>query len=714
MTQAPLKAKPASPSAPSVQPTAPAAPRAVSPEEFRSRQEIAQNRALIQSQLKNPGAIANALFRCIEACTERVAASDSVTHNVKAAGSAVHRAQSGARSAARKVGWVSPVLGAALDSTASAMPGAADAVARQILTPTHTADFTQGSTRHLSQLQDGQVVRDQITREVVLQRFLEAIPKGLMPKVVQAYDRIYSPAGDRSGKSLSATLGERIRDLEVKARVMALLPPPLDDRTLAFDAFLEQLAVGMVYSDQSADELNGEAQEDRRESSPKTLLDRFGFTAREAVQGRWGFQMRIFQPVAGKVHPGWDQPILAFRGTEGIKLDIDGAKGLKHEQDKQASDRARGGIEPALKLAEKQTKAQHEGVEGSLDTIVGDFSEAEVGSLQYMPNAELIEAQVRRESGGKKMNVTGHSLGGALAQIYTALNPEHVGQLVTFQAANIDRKTVQQFRTNRSSASVRAREYRVDGDAVPTAGQAALPGQMYYFDRATRPQGSRGAYSNDVAQNASAGHVTPMLSTYIRGQTPRSGDLKTLSDFGMKDEATLKKYEDDGRPVPRQDVKMIFSGEYGPGNDPRIVLEEQRQTAAKLIQYMPGEDLFEQVFYQHIAYNTALSHLERLAKSSRSFEQFSLKAAELMKSATLTLDAKELALAGQLGIDETDTQLSRNLPLTHVPVSLVPTPRLMWSRFHDYKNAGVPLDAPTRQAIQSNLRRIYNNWQSTP
>ncbi|MCV5755307.1 hypothetical protein OFN51_41550, partial [Escherichia coli] len=78
----------------------------------------------------------------------------------------------------------------------------------------------------------------------------------------------------------------------------------------------------------------------------------------------------------------------AFRGTEGVGLRVrDDPKTPQNEQ------------------------------ESGLDTLVADFAYAEVGYSQYRQNRELIRRNLEAAARRGRLILTGHSLGGALAQI---------------------------------------------------------------------------------------------------------------------------------------------------------------------------------------------------------------------------------------------------------------------------------------------------------
>lgn len=595
-----------------------------------------------------------------------------------------------------------------LGEVGDAIPDWADqlsnSVAKGLLGPGAAQDLTLGTTRQMSRTHHGlefvtignlsgayqaqDTIGSATTHEVaVLRGILAAIPVRERAAVAAAYAKL------NGGKTLSATLGERIRDPNLRAPLMALIPPPVSDATLTHDAFLEQLAVGLVYSNQPADEMNTDTLEERRHSNPAALLAHFGFKAGPLVRGRWGFQMRVFLPIPGKAK--WPHPIVAFRGTEGVQLDVKGdAAAKKAAATKDKTDQI---VRDARSLA----------VEGSVDTVIGDASPTQIGWLQVQPNLKLIDANLSRLTG--KAVSTGHSLGGGIAQLVTALRPAHFTSVVTFQAPGIDAAEVQKVRQYNAGAGqgapITARHYRVDGDIVPTAGEQALDGQIYYFDRSSRPAGSRAPFQSSVAENVQAGHVTPMLSTYIRGSKPVHPDLQVLATQGLRDEATLQPGKD------KRDVQTTFSGSYSAARDPRINTEANRKLATGKLHLMPGEDPFEAVIYANIAYNTLLSHIEAVAgdRNVKTYEAFKQRCAAILNSTgPLPLDPDDVSLASLLKLDHyEDDYDSTPMPTPYgMPVYQKKAMPIV-----TYLESGVKIPQRVADQVRVQLREIWTAWR---
>ncbi|WP_189070374.1 hypothetical protein [Deinococcus radiotolerans] len=594
-----------------------------------------------------------------------------------------------------------------LGDLGNAIPNWADrlstSVANGVLGPAAAQDLTLGTTRQMTRTRHGlafvtvgnlsgayqaqDTIGTATTHEVaVLRAILAAIPAKDRVAVAAAYAKL------SGGKTLSATLGERIRNPNLRAPLMALIPPPVSGATLTHDAFLEQLAVGLVYSNQLADEMNADTLDERRHSNPAALLAHFGFKAGPLVMGRWGFQMRVFTPIPGKAK--WPQPIVAFRGTEGVQLDVKGDGAAKKAA---AANEAGPDVRAARALA----------IEGSVDTVLGDASPTQVGWLQVQPNLKLIDANLSRLKGTAVS--TGHSLGGGIAQLVTALRPAHFASVVTFQAPGIDAAEVQKLRQYNAGAGngtpITARHYRVDGDIVPTAGEQVLDGQIYYFDRSSRPAGTQAPFQSNVAENVQAGHVTPMLSTYIRGSKPVHPDLQVIASQGLKDEATLQPGKD------KRDVQTTFSGSYATAQDPRINTEANRKIATGKLHLMPGEDPFEAVIYANIAYNTLLSHIEAVAADPnvKTYEAFRQRCTALLNSrAPLPLDPDDVSLARILKLDHyEDDYDSRPMPTPYG----MPVYQKKATPIVTYLNEGVRIPPRVADQVQVQLRVIWTAWR---
>ncbi|MFB9992694.1 hypothetical protein ACFFLM_12015 [Deinococcus oregonensis] len=539
------------------------------------------------------------------------------------------------------------------------------------------ANLLSGTTRHLAVLPPGQPNKLQNYRMPVIEspQAIEKLAQSLqaarnshtLGALLQAFQQ------QHDGKSLYAVIGEQVRDPAQRIRLLKLLPPPVSQAQAIQDAFYETLAVGYSYANTTGRQMTGDQTPDpRRGGISQKVLDAFGYTAGDNHSGRWGYQMRVFSPDPLKAK---GQPIIiVFRGTEGVSVN---------------------------------TKAPGE---GALDTLIGDFAKKEPGVNQFEANRAWVTRIVKQATArGQKVVFTGHSLGGALAQEAAAAFPEVTQDVVTFQAANVPTSAVanmEKYNKAHPQQAISARHYRVDGDVVPASGSRALPGEIHYFDRVSRPAGTQGplkittatdqleaqwngerSLKQKLALGASSalpffspdtlqkGHVIPAVSTYLRGLASNSGSplqpaplsaeqqrqSAALMQYGIRDEQTVGQTMTDKKGLPvldkngkavtapaKEEVAVVFGGDYPTTQDPRLVMETARTGVVPKAMDVVGGGAAAQVFQVNIAYNTALSHLFTAASEAKSFEAFQARALVLLTRPTLKMSDFDIQLAEQL------------------------------------------------------------------
>ncbi|MEZ4398728.1 MAG: DUF4157 domain-containing protein [Kofleriaceae bacterium] len=117
--------------------------------------------------------------------------------------------------------------------------------------------------------------------------------------------------------------------------------------------------------------------------------------------------------------------------------------------------------------------------------VAEDATESGVGMGQFTMNQARITADVHGLGGG--VIATGHSLGGALAQIAACYFPDQIASVVTFQAPGISSETLDRIRHRAAGHRPTAHHYRVDGCIVDDAGEEHLPGAVSIFGHGADP-----------------------------------------------------------------------------------------------------------------------------------------------------------------------------------------------------------------------------------
>lgn len=163
----------------------------------------------------------------------------------------------------------------------------------------------------------------------------------------------------------------------------------------------------------------------------KAFLDLNGYKAMPIIRGKREFVMRTF--VGTK--EGKD-PIVSFRGT----------------------------------------------VPSKVDTLIADLDPSGIGMYQFNPNRDVIAGQMQAAAAHGKIISSGHSLGGALAQIAAATFPELVGSIVTFQAPGVQKEVaaaLAKYNDEHAGNEIMSSHHRVKGDLVPMGGQVLTEGAVH-------------------------------------------------------------------------------------------------------------------------------------------------------------------------------------------------------------------------------------------
>ena len=272
------------------------------------------------------------------------------------------------------------------------------------------------------------------------------------------------------------------------------------------------------------------------------------------------------------------EAVVAFRGTEGVSMPW---------------------------LVPNRAKASGDAVESVRDTVVGDMNALGPGYGQYRPNRDLVRVQLKHAGQRGRVVSTGHSLGGALAQIVGADNPEFVDTVVSFAAPGIDKDDVKRLREwndRHEGQEVAARHYRVSGDIVPGSGEARLDGQVFTFDRyvTTRERGAE-VFRTDNGFAAQNAHNAFVLRDFVARIPARDLDdvQRAVVQYGGVDKMALSSGQFD----PSYVTTMVLNSLDQARHDPNIQTELARKyatpfiysvaTVHRLLQDLPYEVLMD-------------------------------------------------------------------------------------------------------------------------
>ncbi len=123
-------------------------------------------------------------------------------------------------------------------------------------------------------------------------------------------------------------------------------------------------------------------------------------------------------------------------------------------------------------------------VPSKVQTLIADLDPSGIGMYQWNANRDLITAALDRASANGKVVVSGHSLGGALAQITAAMLPDKVHSVTTFQAPGVTQEMAQRLRDYNQAnpdAQIESTHHRVLGDLVPRGGETLTDGTLHNY-----------------------------------------------------------------------------------------------------------------------------------------------------------------------------------------------------------------------------------------
>ena len=271
------------------------------------------------------------------------------------------------------------------------------------------------------------------------------------------------------------------------------------------DVLYERMAHGFVYDGVSGADVG--------------KLRVWGYAAGPAVEGQYGFRMMSFVPIpdateAQKAALGAAlRPVLAFRGTANL--------------------------------------------EGAID----DANPAGVGRYQFAANEPAIQGALAGLQAHGKVDVIGHSLGGALAQITACAVPGAIGRVVTFQSPGIPAEMAQDLDAyNAAQAAsggdqVTSTHHRVTTDVVSMAGEAYTTGDVVAYDLGSAAIGTAGGHTaNPLADLTDASG-----NARVAGVGPADGERTVQSVERYQTGSTTQGHESDLEGARREAGSIAYN-----------------------------------------------------------------------------------------------------------------------------------------------------------
>jgi len=137
----------------------------------------------------------------------------------------------------------------------------------------------------------------------------------------------------------------------------------------------------------------------------------------------------------------------------------------------------------------------------NLKGLLDDADPTGIGTYQFaMHEAEIRDLLAQANSlGHGRPDVTGHSLGGALAQLATASYGDMIQDIITFQSPGLNANEANSVDPEEHAST----HYRMAGDIVPTAGDNVTSGQIVRFSQEESPQ-----TATEVIKRANVPHIS--------------------------------------------------------------------------------------------------------------------------------------------------------------------------------------------------------------
>ena len=118
---------------------------------------------------------------------------------------------------------------------------------------------------------------------------------------------------------------------------------------------------------------------------------------------------------------------------------------------------------------------------GWVQDWTSDLGQVNPGYDQYHNNSDRIREVM--SGGTDRVNTTGHSLGGFLAQRAASENPNLVNDVVTFQAGGVLDSEVDAYNAANADGHMHARHHSANHDVVNRVGEQHLPGDFFSHNR---------------------------------------------------------------------------------------------------------------------------------------------------------------------------------------------------------------------------------------
>ena len=205
--------------------------------------------------------------------------------------------------------------------------------------------------------------------------------------------------------------------LGVAAPARADHPNEAAVRAGTFDRLLEQMAQEYAYQETIP--------EDER-----SFLEASGYSVGPRLSGTRALVMRVFEPL-NRGGPA----VVAFRGT----------------------------------------------VAKEAASVIDDLDSKGIGVTAFAENRALIDKTLRQLLTRGRVIVTGHSLGGSLAQLAACELPSLVGRVVTFHSPGIDAaeaKVLRRYNRAHAARAIPSTHYQMTWDVVSEAGEALTDGTI--------------------------------------------------------------------------------------------------------------------------------------------------------------------------------------------------------------------------------------------